>query len=212
MSEVVVYSIPGSPFLGSVILALEERRAPYALDPWQPSEMRTETHLARHPFGRMPAIEHDGFELYETQAILRYIAEAFPGEPLVPEDIRRRARMNQLIGINDWYFFPRFTSIAVWERLMKPRLMGQPSDLEAIEKALPVGRTCVDEIAKLMGEGPYLTGENLTLADLHLAPQIHYLALTPEGEELLGAHPAIGTWLSSMRERPSMKRTMLFGV
>jgi len=36
-------------------------------------------HLTRHPFGRIPAFEHNGFHLYETGAIVRYIDDAFPG-------------------------------------------------------------------------------------------------------------------------------------
>jgi glutathione S-transferase len=212
MSRITVYSIPGSPFLGSVLYLLEERQVPYKFVPWQPSDLRTEAHLAMHPFGRMPVLEDDGFRLYETQAILRYIADAFPGAPLVPHDIRVRARMNQLIGINDWYFFPKFASIAVWERLIKPRLTGQPADPAAIEKVMPMGRTCIAELSRLIGEGPYLTGEALCLADIHWTPQIHYLAMTPEGEELLGPHPAIGAWLTRMRKRPAMSRTLLFGI
>ncbi len=212
MSSVTVYSVPGSPFLGSVLFALEERGAPYRFVSWQPNEMRSEAHLALHPFGRMPVFEHDGFRLYETQAILRYIAEAFPGEPLVPHDIRRRARMNQLIGINDWYFFPKFASIAVWERVVKPRITGGSPDPAVIEKVLPMGRTCVRELANIMGGGPYLTGETLSLADVHLAPQLYYLAMMPEGEDCFREHTAIEPWLQRMRERPAMKLTMLFGI
>lgn len=41
-------------------------------------------YLDRHPFGRIPAFEHEGFRLYETGAIARYIDEAFPGISLQP--------------------------------------------------------------------------------------------------------------------------------
>ena len=37
-----------------------------------------------HPFGRMPAFEHDGFRLFETAAISRYVDEAFAGPALQP--------------------------------------------------------------------------------------------------------------------------------
>jgi glutathione S-transferase len=51
-----------------------------------------EAHLALHPFGRMPVLDHDSFRLYETQAILRYVADAFPGEPLVTVSCIQRSR------------------------------------------------------------------------------------------------------------------------
>src|SRR5271165_194234 len=212
MTQITVQSIPGSPFLASVILALEERSVPYEFVPWKPAFLKTEAHLAQHPFGRMPVFEHDGFSLYETQAILRYVAEAFPGEPLVPEGLRERARMNQLIGIQDWYFFPKFASIAVFERVIKHRLMRQPADEAVVAAAMPMGRTCMAEATKLMGDGPYLTGNALSLADLHWAPQLYYLSLMPEGEELFAAHPSLKAWFGRMVKRPAMKHTMLFGM
>jgi glutathione S-transferase len=212
MKPMTVFSIPGSPFLGSVILALEERKAPYEFVPWTPDFLRTGAHLTMHPFGRMPVIEHDGFRLYETQAILRYIAEAFPGEPLVPDGIHPRARMNQLIGIHDWYLFPKFASVAVFERVIKPKLTGQPADMAVVDAAMPMGRTCFTEVANLMGDNLYLTGDRLTLADYLWAPQLYYVSLMPEGEELFGPRPALKSWLALMLERPAMKRTMLFGL
>lgn len=212
MSTVKIYSIPGSPFLGAALYALGERGAHYTLVPWQQSDMRTEAHLALHPFGRMPVLDHGGFRIYETQAILRYVADAFPGEPLVPSDLRRRARMNQLMGINDWYFFPKFTSIAVWERTMKPHFTGQPADPAVIERSMPMGRLCLQELAKILEDGPYLTGETLSLADILWTPQVYYLSKTPEGDELLGEHKTVLTWLSRMASRPAMRGTRLLGL
>jgi glutathione S-transferase len=212
VSTVTVYSIPGSPYLGAALYALEERRVSHRLVPWQRSDMRTEAHLALHPFGRMPVLDHDGFRLYETQAILRYVADAFPGGPLVPSDVRRRARMDQLMGINDWYFFPKFTSIAVWERVIKPHVTGQPADPAVIERSMPMGQLCIRELANIMGDGPYLTGETLSLADILWTPQVYYLSKTPEGDELLGEHKTILPWLNRMVSRPAMRGTRLLGL
>jgi glutathione S-transferase len=84
MSTINIFSIPGSPFLGSVLFAMEECSAPYTFSPWQPQELKKEGHLKLHPFGRMPVVEHNGFTLYETQAILRYTLTFFPVSPLFP--------------------------------------------------------------------------------------------------------------------------------
>jgi glutathione S-transferase len=212
MSTINIFSIPGSPFLGSVLFAMEECSAPYTFSPWQPQELKKEGHLKLHPFGRMPVVEHNGFTLYETQAILRYITDVFPGESLVPSDVQRRARMNQLIGINDWYLFPKYAAVAVWERLMKPRFTDQLADEAAIQGVMPMGRTCFQEIAKILGGSPYFTGDTFSLADIHLAPQLHYVAMTPEGQELFREYENLSRWLDRMRDRPAMKKTMLFGV
>src|SRR6202008_2775936 len=66
MSEFTVYSIPGSPFGRAVLATLEEKGADYRLMPVAPGAFRSPEHLARHPFGRVPVLEHDGFMLYET--------------------------------------------------------------------------------------------------------------------------------------------------
>src|SRR3546814_3717657 len=55
----------------------------------------------RQPFGLVPAFEHDGFRLYESRAITRYVDEAFAGPRLQPETARGRARMEQVISVLD---------------------------------------------------------------------------------------------------------------
>ena len=105
MSEFTVHSIPGSPFGRSVLATLEEKGASYRLAAVASGTLQSAEHLARHPFGRVPVIEHDGFMLYETQAILRYLDRVLPQRALTPTDIRRAARMDPAMNVNDWYLF-----------------------------------------------------------------------------------------------------------
>jgi glutathione S-transferase len=58
MNEFVIHSIPGSPFGRAVLVALEEKGVPYRFAPVAPGTMRTPEHLACHPFGRVPYLEH----------------------------------------------------------------------------------------------------------------------------------------------------------
>jgi len=88
MNEFVIHCIPGSPFSRSVFLALEEKRAGYRLAPVAPGTMKAPEHLARHPFGRVPVLDHGDLRLYETQAILRYIDRVLPDPALTPSDPR----------------------------------------------------------------------------------------------------------------------------
>ena len=78
MSEIVVFGVPGSPFLRAVEVGLKEKDAAYRLQPLAPGESKSEEYLKRHPFGRIPAFQHGDFALYETQAILRYLDDVFP--------------------------------------------------------------------------------------------------------------------------------------
>jgi glutathione S-transferase len=105
MNEFVIHSVPGSPYGRAVFVALEEKRAPYRLVPVAPGSIRQPAHLALHPFGRVPILEHEDLRLYETQAILRYIDRVVPDPGLTPAKAKIAAKMDQLMNINDWYLF-----------------------------------------------------------------------------------------------------------
>ena len=206
MNEVILYGIIGSPFVRAVQVVLEEKRAPYRIDPVAPGTLKSEQHLVRHPFGRVPAIDHGDFRLYETQAILRYLDAVFPDPPLQPADPRANGRMNQIIGINDWYLFQKVGAVIVFNRIVGPRLMGTTPDEAAIEAAMPMGRTCVAELERFLGDQAFLAGDRLTLADVMVAPQLDFLHATAEGKQLLAATKLAG-WLGRMNQRDSMQRS-----
>ncbi len=73
-SSVVLYGASYSVYVRIVRIALHEKRVPYDLVPVDvfAEEGVPPAHLERHPFGRIPAFEHDGFAIYETSAITRY--------------------------------------------------------------------------------------------------------------------------------------------
>ena len=206
-SELVVHSVPGSPFGRSVFALLEEKGAPYRLAPVVPGMNRSEPHILLHPFGRVPVLEHDGYVLYETQAILRYLDRVLPTPPLTPAEPRAVGRMDQVMNINDWYLFQGVGNVVAFERLIKPRLLKQPADEANVAQALPKGRTVFAELSRLLGGNRYFAGENLSLADLLVAPQMGFLALTPEWAALSADTPNLVAWLARMNERASMKAT-----
>jgi glutathione S-transferase len=208
VSDIIVYGIPGSPFLRAVEVTLKEKSADYRLQVVAPQESKGPEYLAeRHPFGRVPAFEHDGFRLYETQAIVRYLDQVFPEPRLTPSDPREQARMNQVIGINDWYFFPKAVAPIGFNRIIGPKLLGLPGDDAAVAEAMPMARTCFAELDRLLGDKPYFTGENATLADIILASQLDLFVECAEGRELIGATSALPAWLDRMLQRPSFLAT-----
>ena len=207
MSEIVVYGVPGSPFMRAVLVGLEEKDAAYRLQALSPPEIKSEAYLKRHPFGRVPAFQHGDFALYETQAILRYVDAVFPEPPLQPADPCAAARMNQIIGINDWYFFPKAAATIVFQRIVGPALFGMTADEAVCAAAVPVARVCVEELERLIGTQPFLAGDRLSIADIMLAPQLEYLAATPEGRPMLDG-TRVAAWLARMTARPSMQATL----
>ncbi len=211
MARPIVYGPAGSTYVWSTRLALAEKGVAHELVEVAIGEHRQEPHLARHPFAKVPAFEHDGFALYETQAILRYIDEGFPVAPLQPTDLHQFARMSQIMGIVDAYVYPSIVGGILYNRNIAPRL-GLPVDEAAVAVALPRARLCLAEIARLMGDQPYLTGERVTLADLMLIPLLYYFSRLPEGEAALAEHPSLRPWMARMEERQSFQVTKPPGI
>jgi glutathione S-transferase len=207
MSEFTVHSVPGSPFGRSVMAALEEKGAPYRLAPVALGTFQSPEHLARHPFGRVPVLEHDGFYLYETQAILRYLDRVLPAPALTPVDSRRAARMDQVMNVNDWYLFHGVGNVIVFQRVVGPRVMGLKPDEAAIAAAMPRARTVFKELARLLGEQTFFAGEAVSLADLLVAPAVGFFTETPEWAELGAPHQNLVAWLARMEARPSFMAT-----
>lgn len=163
-------------------------------------------HLARHPFGRIPVLDHDGFVVYETSAITRYVDETFPGPALQPATARERARMHQIVGILDAYAFQTL----VWDIYVEraaPEESGRPSDERHIAAALPRAATILAELDRLRGDDPWLAGPSFGLADLHALPMLTLFGLTDEGQGLLGDVPGLAAWLAAAAARPSAVAT-----
>jgi glutathione S-transferase len=208
MGEPTIYGPAYSTYARTARLVLEEKGASYKLVEVDilKGEGQSPAHLARSPFGKVPAVEHDGFVLYETGAIERYLDEAVPGARLTPADAKQRARMNQIIGIIDSYAYrPAVHGVAI-NRLVKP-MLGDKPDEAAIAKATPEAEKALKEIETLMGDNAFLAGPQVSLADLHLAPIMAYLAMTPEGEATLKKLPKLAAWWARIKDRPSMAKT-----
>jgi len=208
MSALDLYGLERSVYTRIARLALEEKGVPYVLhdvEIFGPSGVPPE-HLARHPFGRIPALAHDGFVLYETGAITRYVDEAFAGPPLQPHEPARRARMNQLIGVFDAYGYRPMVWGVYVERVGQPQ-RGRTPDEAVIAAALRDAQRCLEAVLALRSSTPWLLGSEPTLADLHAYPMLRVLSLAPEGAALLQRHPSLQRWLKLMQQRPSVQRT-----
>jgi glutathione S-transferase len=207
MNEFVIHSIPGSPFGRAVIAALEEKGTAYRLAPVAPGTLRTPEHLDRHPFGRVPVLDHGGFRIYETQAILRYIDRTLPAPALTPTHAQAAGRMDQLMNVNDWYLFQGVGNVIAFQRVVGPRLMGLVTDEGAIAAVMPKAHAVFGELARHLGDQPFFVGDSLSLADLLLAPQFDFLSETPEWKPLTAKTPNLCRWLDAMNARSSMVAT-----
>lgn len=207
MAAFIVHSIPGSPYGRAVLATLEEKGAAYRLAAVAPGTSKSEPHLARHPFGRVPVLEHDGYLIYETQAILRYLDRVLPQPSLTPSDPQAAGLMDQLMNICDWYLMQGVSNVIAFQRIVGPQLLGLTPDEAVIAEAMPRAHVVFKELSRLLGNKSFLADEQMTLADMLLAPHLDFLAQTPEWAPLAAANPNLPAWLQRMNARASLRAT-----
>ncbi|MBZ9703695.1 MULTISPECIES: glutathione S-transferase family protein [unclassified Mesorhizobium] len=204
MAKPVLYGADYSVYVRIARMALEEKGVDYELVPVDvfAAEGIPGWYFEHHPFGRIPAFEHDGFRLFEASAIARYVDEAFDGPPLQPKDPRGRARMNQIIGMLDAYGYRAM----VWDVAVE-RLEKASPDEALIVSGLRQAGTVLQALSSLRSPGPWLLGNQLTLADLHAAPIIGYFVKVAEGRKLLARFADIQDWWDCIAKQTSFART-----
>lgn len=207
MSEFIIHSVPGSPFGRAVLATFIEKGATYRFVSVRPGAAKSEPHILRHPFGRVPVLEHNGFILYETQAILRYLDRVVSDPALTPASPKDAARMDQVMNVSDWYLFQGVNDVIGFHRIVGPRLLGLAPDETAIANAMPKAHLVLNELSRLLGGESYFVGDKLSLADLHVAPQLDFLAKTPEWKQLTVNYVNLVSWLHRMNDRASFQAT-----
>jgi len=146
MTNPTIYGPSYSAYVRTARLALEERGAAYDL---VDVAMMAGAHkqpgfMSRNPFGKLPAFDHDGLSLYETNAITRYVDRALPGPALQPTDAKALARVDQVISIVDSFAYPCMIGQLAWQRLVVPMQGGAP-DQAVVAASLPQVRLCLSE-------------------------------------------------------------------
>lgn len=204
MPQPVLHGAPYSVYVRIARLAFEEKGVAYDLVPVDvfapggpPAGYRR-----LNPFGRIPTLQHGSFTLYETDAIVRYVEEAFEGPALAPAAPRERARMAQVMRVLDNHAYGNL----VWGVYVREAGAAADRDPARLAAALEPSRHCLAVLEGLLA-GPWFLGERISLADLHAAPMLTYLALAPSGRRLLAERPALAAWLERMAARPSLEGT-----
>jgi glutathione S-transferase len=197
-----IFGHPGSTCTRKVIFTLHENAAPYelVLVDFAKSEHKQPAHLGRQPFGQIPALDDDGFAMYESRAMARYI-DGKSGSALTPKDARARAVMEQWISVETSNFSGhamKFIYHAVFKREQTPEV------LKAAAEKLDLAFGVLD---RQLAQQPFLAGSSLSLADVCFAPYLEYLAITPAAGKI-AEHSNVARWWAAIGERPAWKKTV----
>jgi glutathione S-transferase len=202
----ILYGATYSVYVQAVRLTLWTKGVPYELvevDAW--TEGKGAEHLKRHPFGRIPAFEHDGVRLYETAPICRYVDETFQGRPLQPASPPSRAVMGQAISIMDNY---AYRSLVWGVYIGRIGASGRPPDPARVEAAHAMAATCIRALDALAPASSWLVGDCLTLADLHAAPMFHLFMQTPDATVMMEPHDRLRSWWTKMQSYAAPSQIM----
>ena len=200
MGEATLFGAAYSVYVRIARLAMEEAGMPYNLaeiDVFSKDGLPT-GYAARHPFGKIPAFEHDGYRLFETDAIAQYVIGVTGNRDLLPESPRDRSRVIQIMRIMDNYAYPSL----VWGVFVEEVERGRAIEPKAIDSAGNV----LAVLNSLKGR-TFLAGDSVTLADLWAAPMFAYFRLASTGQKLLAPFPDMQEWLERMLARPSLMAT-----
>ncbi|QYX55634.1 glutathione S-transferase family protein [Roseovarius sp. SCSIO 43702] len=172
-------------------------------DPFDPADAEALGKV--HPFGRVPALEDDGFRIYETAACLELVA-GMSGPSLLPSGLRAMVRMRQVISITDSYVYWPLIRGAVSETIFGP-LEGATPDAARLAEGFAAAPRALDALEAIAEEGLCLSGDALTLADCHLLPMLDYFGHVPQGADMIAARPALAHWLAASQARPEVAAT-----
>jgi glutathione S-transferase len=175
--------------------ALEEVGQPYEvrLVPWE--KFREEAHLARNPFGQIPTYQEGDLTLFESGAIVLYIAERSPG--LLPKDPDARARAIM------WMFAALSTvePPIVDRDVVKYFEVGESWQSERLAMVDERIRGRLDQLAARLGDDDWLDGA-FSAADILMVHVLRRL----EGSGLLNEYPTLAAYISRAEARPAYKR------
>lgn len=195
-----LYGHPASTFTRKVLCTLHEIDAPFDLHfvDLLAGEQAQAAHLSRQPFGRVPTIDDDGFTLYESRAIIRYLNDQYGGN-LVPPDVRARALMDQWIDVAHSYF------IAAALKPILHHVFSLTQDGAALDAAnLVIGQT-LDVLDARLSVVPYLAGEQFSLADVVYLSDLEYLTTTPL-RTMVSDRSNVASWWARCSARPSWRK------
>lgn len=199
-----IYSFPTFN-LTKLLFTAEELQLPYELyllDVMKGDHKKPE-HLARHPLGKVPAVEINGQHYFESNSICRLMAE-LKGNQMYGNTPEERAQVNAWVDLFG-YHIGRWLTVYFFEELVKPLLMKQQPDAAALKEAADFLNQQVPALDKALGQHAFIAGKEITIADT-----IGYSLMTMQDVTSvdLKAYGNVQRWYKEMSVRPAYARAM----
>ncbi|KAF8166573.1 glutathione S-transferase-like protein [Mycena galopus ATCC 62051] len=196
-------------------MVLAEKQIPFELISVNlaEGEHKTSDFLEKQPFGQVPVLDDDGFILYESRAIARYLAEKYAdqGTVLLPTDLKGKALFEQAASIEFANFHAPIVKIIKEKFGFGKPDKNQPVDEVALAEYIAELSNSIKAYEKILGKQKYLGGDEITLADLfHLA----YAPFFPHAgiDVMTTTGPNTARWWNDITSRPTWTKLLAEGI
>jgi len=158
-------------------------------------EHKREPHIRRQPFGRIPVLEDDGYALFESRAICRYLNQKRNAR-LLPSEARALGKVEQWISVESSEFSPHAMKF-IYQHVFK-----RPQDAAVLETATKALETTCGVMDGQLAATPFIAGSEFSLADICYMPYLEYVMGTP-ARDILSKFSHLSSWWSRISARPT---------
>ena len=164
--------------------------------------VNTDTYRALNPNGLVPTIDDDGFILWESNAVVRYLASKHSNGALYPENLQARARADQWMDWSNTTFWPT----------IRPLFLGlirtEPSkrDSTLIEQQRVATANICKTLDAHLSRNEFMGGDQFSIGDMPLGCSLwRWFAMPVERPPT----PNLERWFAQLKERPAFRKVVL---
>jgi glutathione S-transferase len=160
-----------------------------------------------NPNSKVPVLEDDGFLLWESCAIMQYLADRTPGQSVYPPEPRGRADVNRWMFWASQHFSPAI-AIFTWERIWKKLVEGTDPDPVELARGNAEFAAAAAVLDGHLATREWLVGDSLTLADFAVAAPLMY---SERAGLPVAGYRNLSAWFDRVQQLPAWRETSPWG-
>ncbi|KAF0910521.1 hypothetical protein E2562_002970 [Oryza meyeriana var. granulata] len=205
MAPMKLYGATLSWNMTRCVAVLEEAGAEYEIVPlnFGTGEHKSPEHLARNPFGQVPALQDGDLYLWESRAICKYVCRKNKPELLKEGDLKESAMVDVWLEVEANQYTAALNPI-LFQYLIHP-MLGGATDQKVVEENLEKLKKVLEVYEARLTKCKYLAGDYISVADLSHVSATLCLAATPHAS-VFDAYPHVKAWWTDLMARPSVQK------
>ncbi|KAI8214737.1 Glutathione S-transferase [Colletotrichum sp. SAR 10_77] len=174
----------------------------------QKGEQKSEEYMKRHPWGKVPVVIFpDGFTLYESRVICKYLAKKYCFPLLPPDSDREATALFEQAQSEEMSYFADPAGKIAFEKFVKQKFMGLPPDETVVSGATRAIEAFFDVAERTLQHSDYVAGEDFTLVDIYYVPLILRLFACGYADLVFG-RKAVSAWWNRVINRPAIQQVL----